>query len=111
MPKFTRTLHSWKTDSFVSNLKNEIKNLAAGSLPLAKSLTQGGYVDDTNLEVSVMQCTEDDHFIYVKTGIFFTEIVVCCGCGDEPMRQNAYCDMQITIDKITAETAFMVIHN
>lgn len=108
MPKFVHALGSWCSDSFASHLQNEIKCLEPGAIPLEKCTTQGGYVDDSNLAASVFHCTETKQAIQAKVGIHFTEIVICCGCGDEPMTQNAYCEMLITIDKMTAETTFIL---
>ena len=106
MPKFNAALHAWKSDHFSDVLKEEIAHLESGVLPLAQGVTQGGYIDDSNMAISIIHCAENDQFIHVKAGFFFTEIVVCCGCGDEPMHQNAYCVILIKIDKVTAETNF-----
>lgn len=108
MPKFTKSLHGWKSASFTQTLKSEIQNLKTGTLPLDKGVSQGGYIDDSNLAITVLHVTDDEKTIQAKVGIFFTEIVACCGCGDEPMEQNAYCKMRISIDKTTAEAEFAV---
>ena len=108
MTKFTNSLRDWKSGSFTQTLKSEIENLKTGSLPLNKGVFQGGYIDDSNLAITVLSFTDDEKSIQAKVGIFFTEIVACCGCGDEPMEQNAYCKMRISIDKTTAEAEFAV---
>ncbi|TCV86383.1 glucosamine--fructose-6-phosphate aminotransferase [Sulfurirhabdus autotrophica] len=109
MPKLPRSLRDWHSDAFVQTLKNEIVELKTGTLPLHQGISQGGYVDDSNISATVLSTTETEHTILTKVGIFFTEIVICCGCGDDPMPQNAYCEMHISINKATAEAEFIII--
>lgn len=109
MPKLIDSLRDWNSDAFTQTLKNEIGKMESGTLPLDKGISQGGYVDDSNLATTVLRFAEDEHSIQVCVGIFFTEIVASCGCGAEPMPQNAYCEMQISIDKASAEARFMVL--
>ena len=110
MPQLINSLRSWKSDLFVQTLKDELEDLNANSLPLDKSSTQGGYIDaDSKITVSVFNVSEHEHFIQARIGVFFTEIITCCGCGDDPMYNDAYCQMQIALDKVTAETKFTVI--
>ena len=109
MPRLPNSLRAWQTDRFALSLKNEIWNLAAGTLPLDQGVTQGGFVDDSDMTITVLHVTEDDASIQAKVGVFFMEIVASCGCGDEPMPTNAYCEMKVRIDKATAETEFTLI--
>ena len=109
MPKLPNTLHCWQTEEFASSLKAEIANLDSGTLPLDQGVNQGGYVDDRNVTIILLHCIEDIASIRAKVGVFFTEIIVSCGCGDEPMPTNAYCEMQVSIDKATSEAAFTPI--
>lgn len=109
MPKLINSLRDWKSASFTQTLKNEISSLGSGTLPLGKGISQGGYVDDSNLATTVLHVADDERAIHARVGIFFTEIVGSCGCGAEPMPQNAYCEMRISIDKTSAEAEFEVI--
>lgn len=111
MPKLTNSLRDWNTAAFTQTLKNEIAGLESGTLPLHEGVSQSGYVDDSNLSVTVMRVEEDKQAIHVQAGIFFTEIVASCGCGAEPMPLNAYCEMRISIDKGSAEAGFMVFRD
>ena len=111
MLRFLNSLRDWKTDSFAQTLKSEIENLKTGVLPLEKGVSQGGIIDDSDIAVTVFGATDDEELIQAKVGIFFTEIVGCCGCGDEPMANNVYCEMQIKINKVTAETEIKVLPN
>lgn len=111
MPNFFHSLHAWPSVSFFQALKNELEQLEPGTLPLHKAVTQGGYVDDSHITATVFHAEEDNGAIHVRVGIFFTEIVINCGCGDDPMETNTYCTMQIRIDKDTGQAEFEVMHD
>ena len=108
MPNFSKSLNAWQTDEFSQTLKGELEQLAAGTLPLEKAVTQGGYVDDSHITATVLHAEEDAQAIQARAGIFFTEIVINCGCGDDPMETNAYAELRIRIDKSTARAEFEV---
>ncbi len=109
MPKFVNSLRDWNTDAFSRTLKQELEHLPSGTLPLDKGVAQGGMVDDSNLTASVLSVKENKTAIQAKAGILFTEIIINCSCGDDPMPTNAYCEIQILIDKNTAETEFSLL--
>ena len=106
--RLVSSVSAWGSDSFSSVLSTEIRNLPPGELPLTEATSQGGYVDDSNLEITVFHVGGDKHSIRASIGCFFTEIVICCGCGEEPMQTNGYCQMQVEIDKVTGEARFTV---
>ena len=108
-PRLVDSLSAWGSAAFVRTLRAEIKALPTGELPLTQATSQGGHIDDRNLEVTVFHVEDDRHTLLANVGIFFTEVVICCGCGDDPMPTNAYCRMQVKIDKVTAEAQFAVI--
>lgn len=109
MHRLPNSLLDWQTDRFALSLKSEIGNLPAGTLPLDQGVTQGGYVDDSDMAITVLHAAEDDVCLRAKVGVFFTEIVASCGCGDEPMEKNAYLELQVRIDKASADAAFTLI--
>ncbi|BCB26240.1 hypothetical protein SKTS_11260 [Sulfurimicrobium lacus] len=109
MPKLANSLRNWPSAAFTQTLKDEIGALESGTLPLQKGVSQGGYVDDSNLTCTVLRVTDDERTIHARVGVFFTEIVASCGCGAEPMPQNAYCEMLVSIDKASAEAQFAVL--
>lgn len=109
MPKFTAALLDSQTGSFETSLKRELEGLPAGSLPLDRATTRGGYVDDSDISVTVLHVQRDAHRVLCKIGIFFTEIVAGCGCGDDPVPENAYCELRLSIDNRTAEADIEVI--
>ncbi|NWG87097.1 MAG: glucosamine--fructose-6-phosphate aminotransferase [Hydrogenophilaceae bacterium] len=109
MAHLPNALHAWQTADFARALKAEIEHLGAALLPLERAINQGSYVGDAPLTVTVLQSADAGDAIEARLGVFFTEIVASCGCGGEPMEQNAYCEMQARIAKATAEAAFVVI--
>ena len=90
-------------------MKHELENLPAGILPLEKGTSRGGFVDDDDISVTVINVNQDENSIQAKIGVFFTEIIAGCGCGDDPMPENAYCEMRISIDRTTSAARFEVI--
>lgn len=109
MPKLPHALRDWNTTAFAPTLKGEIERLDMGALPLGQGIEQGSYVGSQPITAMVLQSADAGDAIEAKVGVFFTEIVASCGCGAEPMEQNAYCELRVRIDKATAEAAFAVI--
>lgn len=103
------SLRAWGGDAFAATLKRELGALPSGALPLHPGTTQGGYVDDGDIAVTVLDATEDARCIQARVGVFFTEVVPSCSCGDEPLAVNAYCAVRIGIDRDTAEATFAVV--
>jgi hypothetical protein len=103
MPRFPEALAAWQSDVFGRVLKEEIESLSPGTLPLHLGTAQGGFVDDSDIAATVLTSAEEAGSICADVGIFFTEIVGGCSCGDEPEAVNAYCRLRIHIDKSSAE--------
>ena len=106
MKKFTGVLNAWQTAQFKQTLKKTIESLQPGCLPLAGGTTQGGFVNDQNISATILGSCESETDIETRVGIFFTEVVANCSCGDEPMELNAYCEIKVNIDKETALPRF-----
>lgn len=106
---FTKSLREWGGDGFVRTLKQEIESLPPGTLPLHDGVTQGGRVDDAALTATVLRAGDSGDLLLADVGIFFTEVVAGCSCGDEPMALNAYCELQVSIDRRTARAAFRLL--
>lgn len=104
MPRLTRSRDHWQSERFASTLKNEIEKLPPGALPLHEATTQGGHVDDSNIAATILSVSDHGRLIHARVGIFFSEIVGGCNCGDDPVSANAYCELHLAIDKDTAET-------
>jgi hypothetical protein len=108
-PRLVGSVSAWGSDSFSATLSAEIRNLPLSELPLTEATSQGGYIDDSDLEITVFHVGGDKHSIRASIGCFFTEIVICCGCGDEPMQTNGYCQMRVEIDRVSGEARFTVV--
>jgi hypothetical protein len=102
-------LRAWNTAAFAPTLKAELEALAPASLPLHLGVSQAGFVDDKAITATVLNSRDGEGAIETKVGVFFTEIVINCGCGDDPMPINAYCELLISIDKVTAEATITVV--
>lgn len=109
MLKFSQSIQHYPSDDFKRILKVEIEAIDRKLLPLEKGTAQGGYVSDEPITATVLRVEELANTIQADVGIFFTEIVICCGCGDDPMPANTYCEMRLLIDKQTAETEIEII--
>ena len=109
MPILAASLRAFGSEGFTTTLKGEIEGLDPGALPLAMATTQGGRVDDSNVSATVIRVGEDAGFIRARIGVFFSEVVGGCSCGDEPLAENAYCELQASIDKQTGEAEFAVV--
>lgn len=109
MITFPRSLSQYPSDKFKQTLKAEIELCDKKLLPLEKGTTQGGYVSDEPITATVLRVLDQNDIIRAVVGVFFTEIVICCGCGDDPMPVNTYCEMQFDIDKQNAESKITII--
>jgi hypothetical protein len=111
MPKLACALRAWPGRSFARVLKRELEDLHIRNLPLEKGTTHGGMVDDNAMAATVLGVEETKEHILARVGVFFTEIVICCGCGDDPMPINAYCQLQVVINKHSAEASFELLED
>lgn len=110
--KLADSLLAWRTSDFNRILKHEVEQLNASQLPLQQGLTVGSYALDNKLEVVILAATETAELIRVKIGIFYTSIIAGCSCADDPTpvdENSEYCEMQLDIDKVTAETAVTLL--
>lgn len=106
MPQLPLSLQAWPDGHFAQTLKAELKALPAGTLPLLHGLTEGGIVDDSDLEVSVLSRHDEAGVIQAKLACFFTEVVGGCNCHDDPYTKNACCELLVRIDRQSAEARF-----
>ena len=109
MAKLPKALESWPSKEFGQTLKHEIMALEQGALPLAKATSQGGVIAEGSISVTVLSVTDEPQKIKAVLGVFFTEIVGGCSCGDDPLEDNGHCEMSVAIDKSTAEAEFTLL--
>jgi hypothetical protein len=112
MIHLTKSLNAWGTPAFKEILKEEIERLDAGVLPLQKGLSQGSYTDGKGLAVMIIGVAEEPNLIRAKAGIFYTAMIAGCSCADDPTPVDdlqEYCEVQIDIDRTTAETTVTLL--
>ena len=109
MPTLIQSINAWPGDAFNATLKAEIENLPLNLLPLDKATTRGGYVGEDKISCTILNTREQADFIHIKTAIFFTEILICCGCGDDPVPENAYCELGVTLNRQTGNAQFEIL--
>ena len=112
MIKLNNALVAWGSSQFNEILKKELELLNAEQLPLQQGLSSASYALDNKLSVMVISTTDNADLIIVKAGIFYYGIIAGCSCADDPTpdnEYNEYCEVQIEINKITAETQIVLL--
>lgn len=107
MIRLTETLSALRTPGLESTLKRELERLDATSLPLQQGLTRGSHVADDPFSVMVIGISEEAGYIRAKVGVAYSGIIAGCSCADDPTpidTQPEYCELQVEIDKTTADT-------
>ena len=108
------SLQAWNTPAFEAIFKKEMCSLAREMLPLQAALTQSSYVSDGPIEPVILVSSETADEIQVKTGIFFAGIIAGSCCADDPSpncEQTEYCELLITISKLTAQVTITLLGN
>jgi len=111
---FTQAVSAWGTSDFKAVLKREIEALSYKELPLQQGLTTGSHALDDDIEAMILNVQESDTFIQVKAGVFYKAIIAGCSCSDDPTPVdvcNEHIEVQIEIDKASAEAAITLIRD
>ena len=111
MIQLKQTLRAWGTPDFKAVLKQEIAR-GADQLLLQQGLSSGNYVTADPITVMINSVAEMENIIRVRAGIFYQGILGGCSCADDPTptsESNEYCEVQLDIDKTTAETAVTLL--
>lgn len=112
MIRLTKSLNAWGTPDFEDILKGEIEQMDAEQLPLQQGLSTSSYALDDKLNVRIIRVSADTSFIRAKVGIFYKGMIPGCSCADDPTpveEQNEYCEVQLDINKMTAETTVTLL--
>lgn len=107
MMRLGKALRAWGTPDFAAVLRQEIAQ-GAGHLPLQQGLSTGNYVADGPITVAINSVAELEKVIRIQAGIFYQGVIGGCSCADDPTPDseiNEYCEVQLDIDKATAEAA------
>jgi hypothetical protein len=107
MVTLNESLSTRNTDTFSATLKTELERLRSDVLPIAHIIGEGNRLDDSDLGIIVNEVSDDEAHIIARVGVFFNEIVSCSTCsGGDGMCDEAYCELQVTINKSTGEARF-----
>ena len=112
MIRLEKSLLAWGTPEFHSVLKQEIAQLGVERLPLQQGLTTGNYVTDNPITVLINRVDERDKILRITAGIFYNGVISGCSCADDPSlsgETNEFCEVQLDIDMITAETVVALL--
>jgi len=110
--RLPETLAAWGSPRFDQALKDELRDLDPGQLPLQAGLSQSSHVSDSDINVVILSVSESAGEIRVKTGIFYCGVIAgsCCADDPTPLDENTeYCEVQFTIDKHTAEVTITLL--
>ncbi|MES9898982.1 MAG: hypothetical protein ABW148_08170 [Sedimenticola sp.] len=107
MVHLQNSLNAWNTDHFAATLKGELEKLRSDVLPIAHVIGQGNKLDESDLGVIINGVSDDPQQIQAKVGVFFAEIINCLTCcGGDGMYDEAYCELEVTIDKTSGDATF-----
>jgi hypothetical protein len=113
MIRLEKAVKAWGTNEFSNILKQEIENMDPDYLPLQQGLTTSSHALHNNIQAMILGCSDDNEFIYVKTGIFYSGVIGGCNCADDPTpmnENNEYCVVQVTINKDSFETTIQILN-
>ncbi|MES9860558.1 MAG: hypothetical protein ABW157_03180 [Candidatus Thiodiazotropha sp. LLP2] len=103
----SKTRDAWQSSYFNETLKHELEAVDTNKLPLQQGLKLSSIVSEEPFNVMVMKCHDDESTIQVKVAIIYSGIEAGCNCADDPTpisTQPEYCEIMLSIDKISAET-------
>lgn len=106
------SLAAWDTAVFKSTLKRELEQLDAAALPLQAGLRLSSAVSDSPFEVMLIDTGEEDGRIAARIGVFYKGVIGGCSCADDPTpmdEYNEYCEIELRIDKTTADAELNLI--
>lgn len=101
-PRLTASLAAWGGEDFIEVLKDELAALGPEALPL---ITATGHADTEGMSLTLIRQTEADDTLCLRVGMFFHQILAGCSCGDDPLSEPAYCELDLVIDKAGGDTA------
>lgn len=109
-----KTLAAWKTPTFDSICKAEIKQLDPDLLPLQQGLTHSNTANAASLSVRILSTRERPECLQIKAGLFYTGIIAGCSCADDPTpvdEINEYCEVRFEIDKRTGAATVTLLQD
>jgi len=108
MIKLIKSLQAWDLPDFKETVKAEIEGLHGDLLPLQQGLRQSSYAITNHFSATILAVNEDQGYLHIKAGIFYSGVIAGCNCNDDPSpvnQQNEYCEVMLDICKSTAQTS------
>lgn len=108
------SLQAWGSPGFEETFSAEVGSLDSMQLPLQQALMQSSHVSGNDFTVVILNISETNNDIEVKTGIFYAGIIAGSCCADDPTpidEQTEYCEIQFVINKLSAETTIKLLLN
>jgi hypothetical protein len=106
MPHLIRSVAASGTPAFEAVLREELAALGPDALGLQQALTAGNTALPDGIGIMILRREETPDTIRARAGVFFTSLLGGCACADDPTPENEnaeYCEIDITIDRRTAE--------
>ena len=112
MPRLADTLKRWGQPDFRQTLQAELEQLEGDELPLQEALSGASYATYDRRQVMVLGASAVEGWIHARAGIFYQGIVAGCNCADDPSPLDVtveYCEVAISIHRVTAEAEITLI--
>ena len=112
MPQLPKSLADWNTRVFEDTLKKELEATSPAHLPLQRAVERGSYYSGNPFQAVIIGAEDKGDIIRAKAGFFFTSIIAGCNCSDDPTPPDEiqeYCELEIDIDKKSAEVTFEIV--
>jgi len=110
--KLVESAQAWGKPEFSAVLKEEIERLDPDLLPLQKGLSKTSYIAGGPKDVVFISAKDSTDKIDVRVGIFYAGINAGSCCADDPTpveEETEYCEVQLAINKKTAETEVVLL--
>jgi len=91
------------------HFKAALESLAKEQLPLERCLSEGGVVDEVPFTVTIYNAALTEVGARAKIGVFFTEMVGGCSCGDGPYTINGYGEFEVVVEKTHSKVTFTIL--
>lgn len=112
MIRLENAVQKWGSADFKAALKQDLEALNADQLPLQQALSQSSYVSSSGFSVMIINEGEQGANIIAKAGVFYSGIIAGCSCADDPTpvdEVREYCDIEVIINRATAEARITLL--
>ena len=92
-----KVAEQWPGTGFDVVLRNALSGIRIAELPLQQATTQGGFIDDTSVQYSLLNVQQVDDCLLIRSSVFFVEMVGGCNCYDDPAGYNVYAELEIEL--------------